>query len=100
MTYCVSLLIAYLFIVVLYDDFFGCLILFSPIVIIMFPMMLDGLTPLSGWGIYLVLFLVGVFTKNRRISTYIYLIFIMLLIANITGCVIGSSDACDFSGMN
>jgi hypothetical protein len=39
-----------------------------------------------GWAIYVVIFLLGFLVKNRYAFMFIYFIFVMLLIMNISGC--------------
>ncbi len=70
----------------------------SPLVLLVFPI---GITALIapdavfsrnleglfvGYSIYLVICSLGIFVKDRRVFTVIYLIFIVLLIMNAVGC--------------
>ena len=59
-------------------------ILLIPISLVMFPAIL---TPL-GYFLYPTIFLLGVFIENRKVFTFIYIAFIILLIINIAGCTI------------
>jgi hypothetical protein len=52
-----------------------------------------------GHLIYIAICLLGVFAKNRRVFNFIYLTFLMLLIANIIGCASIIKDI-DLSAIN
>lgn len=52
-----------------------------------------------GHLIYITICLLGVFAKNRRVFNFIYLIFLMFLIANIIGCASMIKDI-DLSAIN
>jgi hypothetical protein len=41
---------------------------------------------IMGWLIYMSFFLIAAFTKKRRLLIFIYVIFVILLIANVAGC--------------
>lgn len=75
------------------------LILFSPVSLPMFPGGLMAVltntydpyvvynsSPFTGWFIYFVTLILGVFMKKRSLFMFVYFVFISLLIMNIVGC--------------
>lgn len=73
--------------------FIGVLLYFPMVIAFVIPSM-DDLSLIFGWAIYIFITLVAVFVKNRRTAKILYIIFVLLLILNIGGCVamiVGSS---------
>ncbi len=71
------------------------LILYSPLYLPFFPTTMSKyIMPKSDWGFsfiigyvaYMVIYFLITFVENRRVLTFIYLAFIMLLIMNMIGC--------------
>ena len=69
----------------------------SPLILLVFPIGMTAFFPpdtmflrnfdgLLGYILYLVICWLGIFVKDRRVFTVIYLIFIVLLIMNVVGC--------------
>ena len=67
-------------------------IVVSPFILLIFPSGVDMFFASNSQGgfigyiLYIAICLLGIYTKDRRVFIFIYLIFIMLLIMNIIGC--------------
>ena len=67
-------------------------IVVSPSILLIFPSGVDMFFASNSQGgfigyiLYIAICLLGIYTKDRRVFIFIYLIFIMLLIMNIIGC--------------
>ena len=92
-TFGVALSISILIGTIKYQQDFNFLVflLLIPLGVLFSPLFPLGLSPFPlgiGYLIYPTVFFFGVFAKNRRIFTFIYIVFIILLILNIFGCAI------------